>query len=435
MGDSYVHVQTALTGHIPLERSILYGFLVRVLAVPWQSFQPLILLQSLAGAATAVLLAWIMHDFLQVRRSWATLLAVLSVLDPLQLLHERMVLTEAFTQLAFVACMAALILYICRGSAWVLMAAIAVGTIIIALRSVYIPLLLTWPLLAVWVRYRDSAGTGMTQQRALIHASFALALTLVCHAAFRQTVAGLTGYGPRYVPEAPYFQLAAWAPVMEPDDAFDAPTADLIRRFQQGDHPLGLRSEREYHRWNWQGFVAKFESLHGTKPQGIVEARRIVWRLLWRHPLGILHVAVGSYADYFSDLWLRPERRRVESGIGAELFAPQIEILRERFNWDAAVGTSRLTPVRHYYHAAWPWYALLLASPFFMLLSLRVALPLLRSIVLFLFFGATVSIVSFCLFGQIPTMRYLAPLSPLVCVMCGIGTVAWSERKRLAKRG
>jgi len=58
LGDSESYLWTALTGWIPPDRSFLYGFLLRPLAVDAGSMLPLIAAQSASSVVVALLLAW-----------------------------------------------------------------------------------------------------------------------------------------------------------------------------------------------------------------------------------------------------------------------------------------------------------------------------------------------------------------------------------------
>ena len=63
LGDSWSYIRTALIGSIPGDRSYLYGYLIRCLAVWPQSFTPLLVVQGLASGATAIVFALICSRF------------------------------------------------------------------------------------------------------------------------------------------------------------------------------------------------------------------------------------------------------------------------------------------------------------------------------------------------------------------------------------
>ena len=59
MGDSGSYLWTAFSGWIPPDRSFLYGFVIRWVALSTGSLQSLLVLQAFLGAAIAILLAYI----------------------------------------------------------------------------------------------------------------------------------------------------------------------------------------------------------------------------------------------------------------------------------------------------------------------------------------------------------------------------------------
>jgi len=102
MGDSRAYINSALW-HRPLtDRSNTYGWLVWAFAVVPRSLTTLVLAQTLAGAATAWLLAVILLRFFKVHPAITVSAAVVLAGEPLQMLYERMVLTESFTILLLV---------------------------------------------------------------------------------------------------------------------------------------------------------------------------------------------------------------------------------------------------------------------------------------------------------------------------------------------
>src|SRR4029450_7830749 len=111
MGDSWSYIYTALSGWIPWDRSYFYGYLVRS-PPPWPpSFTPLLVIQSLASGATAIVFALICSRFFEMSDSLSFLFGLLCALDPCQLVWERYVMTETFSLFVYV-----LVLYWSLGS-------------------------------------------------------------------------------------------------------------------------------------------------------------------------------------------------------------------------------------------------------------------------------------------------------------------------------
>src|ERR1043166_510727 len=97
MGDSGTYILSAIHHFVPSDRSFTYGLLLRWLAVWPGNLEALILAQVLVSAATAWLLGFTLLYFFEVQPALAIMASVAFCLDPLQILHERLVLTEAFT--------------------------------------------------------------------------------------------------------------------------------------------------------------------------------------------------------------------------------------------------------------------------------------------------------------------------------------------------
>jgi hypothetical protein len=97
MGDSWSYIWTALTGWIPKDRSYFYGYLIRWLAVWPHSFAPLLVVQTLASGATAVMFALICSRFFRISERLSFLFGLMCALDPCQLVWERYVMTESFS--------------------------------------------------------------------------------------------------------------------------------------------------------------------------------------------------------------------------------------------------------------------------------------------------------------------------------------------------
>src|SRR6476619_4369547 len=82
MGDSWSYIRTALIGSIPRDRSYVYGYLIRWLAVWPHSFTPLLVAQALASGATAIAFALICSRFFEMSKRLSFLFGLLCALDP-----------------------------------------------------------------------------------------------------------------------------------------------------------------------------------------------------------------------------------------------------------------------------------------------------------------------------------------------------------------
>src|SRR2546423_1590430 len=97
LGDSWSYIQTAHSDWIPEARSYFYGYVIRWTSVWTQSLTCLLVLQLLISAAAAVGGALICRFVFGLAARWSFVMGFLCALDPLQLLYERYVMTEAIS--------------------------------------------------------------------------------------------------------------------------------------------------------------------------------------------------------------------------------------------------------------------------------------------------------------------------------------------------
>jgi hypothetical protein len=114
--------------------------LTRWLAVWPGTFSTLVLAQVLASGATAVSLAFVLRRFFRVQPAIAVAAAVVCAVDPLQIVHERLVLTETFAQMAFAIYLLVAISYTNWPRLGALLLASLAGILLVSFRVVYVPL-------------------------------------------------------------------------------------------------------------------------------------------------------------------------------------------------------------------------------------------------------------------------------------------------------
>ncbi len=97
MGDSGSYIWTALTGWIPPDRSFFYGYVIRWTALWTESLTFLLVVQVCLSAITCILLSSITRVIFELPERWSYAFGFLCAIDPLQLLYERYVMTEAIS--------------------------------------------------------------------------------------------------------------------------------------------------------------------------------------------------------------------------------------------------------------------------------------------------------------------------------------------------
>ncbi len=115
MGDSATYLWSAVSLHVPSDRSYTYPLFIRAVASPFVSITPLLWAQTLCGVATAAMVAWLLRDVFEVRRGVALCAALLVSLDPMQLFYERMVMTESLSTCVLMASLCVAVAYVRYG--------------------------------------------------------------------------------------------------------------------------------------------------------------------------------------------------------------------------------------------------------------------------------------------------------------------------------
>jgi hypothetical protein len=132
------YISTGLTGWIPGDRSYFYGYLVRWLAVWPHSFTPLLVVQALASAATAIVFALICSRFFEMSNTVSFLFGLLWALDPCQLVWERYVMTETFSLLVYALVLYWSLAYLRDRRLWQLAVVQALSVLLIGIRMSYL---------------------------------------------------------------------------------------------------------------------------------------------------------------------------------------------------------------------------------------------------------------------------------------------------------
>jgi len=371
LGDSESYLTTALTGWIPPDRSFLYGFMLRALVLKPGSLLPLIVAQSACSVGAALLLAHLLASAFAVRQRVAFAVAVAwSALEPLALLYERYVMTEAFALVAFTVFVTLSIRYIAARRLRDVVLAQAAATLVIAFRTVFVPISLVFtlalPVLA-WARRPPNGGAGSARRGLALALLVSITATAVSHQVYRIANGRLSDNRPAYQYADGLFLLAAWAPVLSAQDFEDRSIGEAV--FARSACKPADRFSREAQRW-YPGCIVDVLHRHvGNDQRANTVARGAAFRALRRDPMGIANLALATWLDNFE-----PERvrRALRWDRGEFPFQPStVALLRDRLGVAQAADLHRLeTPTNRWHLAAVPWVMLLALAPFIAILAL-----------------------------------------------------------------
>jgi hypothetical protein len=442
-GDSYSYLWTALTGWIPQDRSFLYGYIIRWVALSTSTLTSLLVLQVLAGAIIAIVSAWMCLRIFELPRSIAFTVGLLCCLEPIQLYWERAVMTETLSLLFYVLLLQVSFVYIKTKRIRDLLLMQLISILALSFRMSYLMLAyvitMTLPLMALWPwRHRYNLkdfGLNRLKKPALgvfvrpvTHWLVSVATMYVLHSSYQHLNGFLSHREPRYVYVTGTYLLSFWAPVIKPSDAPNNRLAEVIRK---GDtfsiKQLNSRAAQLY----VKGFlVDKLNQIEPNPRQAEELARETALRALRRNPLAIAGLAWRTYVEF----WRRGVHywARLDVPISGQL--SELEIARfgltERFHQVVTPKNVRqpVTFLAWYYLAAEWYYYVVLLSPF--ILGILVALErTIRGYLVFLFLNQMVLFATTFTLSVQPVVRYLEPLSLITLLTFAAVVKSFIDRK------
>jgi len=411
--DSPAFILNALKiGFIPY-RSYVYGILIRLVAVPFHSLPMLVAVQTLMGGITAWLLAFLLVRFLRVRAGIAVFAALAFAIDPVQVIHEHLVMTETAAMLAMAVYLVVALEYLRRSSdgwvAWFWLIILSIlGVLLVSLRTVYLPPVLTVAFLLpisanLWAPARASRLLPLT-----LALTISLGSALLLQRAYWQ----FTEPNPRQSNWAGFFLLANASPLVEPRDSPDERVAAAIVAQSRSRLPL-VADLRTNQVWEPDGLGARIRKLFGDDDRKAdAVAKQLAVAAIRRNPVGYLRLGIHNYLNYWRGIPQLPQTLRSENGLQhpEAITAGAAQMIASAFWEDVSDQASWLTASRRYHIAARVWCVFLLASPFLLGPALLVR-PANRKFVALLLAWDCLLLISTCLGGDESAYRYLHPFS------------------------
>jgi hypothetical protein len=417
LGDSMVYVGSAFTSGGPGDRSFAYGhYLVRPLLWMFRSLDAVVVAQAVMSSCTAAMLAAILDLGLGVRRWIAIAAAVAYIAEPLALLYQRMMMTEA-PALFFLALFLLLgIVYLRRPRLWLLCGLAAVSVACVAFRVSLLPVLLVsiviLPPLAVLRQWKPPRAM---LARCATHLLFSLGLTISLHGWYQHLFHNMTGQPPAYNSADGFFLLAAWAPLVTRADFPDPALFDRI--LPTLGSPLADRFARPGHRFSPDGLIARLiESQQNDDRAANALAKRITVHAALRDPVGVLLLGWHTYLDFW-DQQVMTRVLQVDEGL-FEADTPMIELFRSRYHEDISGRHLDPTFVKWWHGRAMIWYRVVLLTPLVWLAALILRPRCWRAILL-LGLSATGLLLVDTLLVTEPVVRYLHSIAWLTILFCG----------------
>jgi hypothetical protein len=421
MGDSGSYLWTALTGWIPGDRSYLYGYVIRLVALSTESLTPLLLLQSFISALTAIVLAQTCRSLFGLSARGSYLIGFICALDPFQLVWERYVMTETISLFLYVAGLYFSFLYLKQRrirylaivqGLWILLIGFRMSyLLVVQVSAVLLPIMAFYPLLLA--RWRSRRGAQVDRFRpvrlAFVHLLASIAMMLLLHGAYKQVNGWLCGREPGYLYATGFHLLAFWAPILTPADASDQRLARII---EQGDEfDIKELTARNSQRYAPGHLVDRWAKAEPDVPRANQIAKETALHALRRNPLQVLHLAARTFAQYWN---LKDLRDYASSDLGHnDLTFEEGSMLAERFHLatDGRIIGAPPTVLQQYFLFSWPYCYFLLLSPIFGVSAVYLARE--KQLALLLLVHLVIILAVAFTFAVEPSLRYLQPASVL----------------------
>ena len=427
------YIWTALSGSIPADRSYFYGFVIRWLSLWNASLVPLLIVQTLLGAAIAIIVGWICWRIFGLPEKIAYLFGFLCAIDPLQLTWERYVMTETFSLFFYALVLQQSFVYLRDRRLTTLLVIQVLSIITIGFRIVFLfvvqPMAVALPLIAFLSQSkRFELATGA--RPGLFHflkrpvfwqhlAASVIALVLLDQG-YKYACGFLSHREPAHLHASGYFLLASWAPALQAQDATDSRLAGIIEHGSE----FALRdfSSRGKQRFAAGYLVDRWRRAEPDRRKSNEIATETALNALKRNPAAVIDLGTQTYLAF----WRGDMKHFLQWDLGVgTLKDSERRFLAERFHWTgrADVATEPQTFTKWYYVAASPYYFLLLLSPLLSLALLFVATDKPKAWLLFLHAVTMFAVILLLSVGSY--MRYFQPISFLILLSIALAVKSY----------
>lgn len=175
------------------------------------------------------------------------------------------------------------------------------GTCIVSLRTFHIPVVWIATIAVVLLgvpRLKEQSGGSLRGfgLKVLLHALVAIGVTIGFHALYKSYLAYMTNESPAYNSADGLFLVAAWAPVVTPDDFPSKAMAERVLPNLKFD--VQKPTVRANQRFSRGGLVDLLvEAQGGNTRRANRVAKKIARNAALRNPIGVIGLAWWTYAD------------------------------------------------------------------------------------------------------------------------------------------
>jgi hypothetical protein len=407
LGDSLSYLFTATNGWISPERSFLYGFALRPMGVWFGSLRSVVVWQVFLSTVSAWIVALIAIRIFRESTAIAAVLSALCAIEPLQLLHERYILTETLAIFLFAVFVLAGFTFARTGAAKYLILTHAAGAAMIGVRMGFLPLVLANSVLLPLVTFR-----GFRKIAVWMALSVVVSQSLLY--GYRILNGHLSRKPPAYMYADGFFVLSDVAPIVTaadlpvPEKRSEVFSPDLI--------PLNVPLYRQAQLFDAHGLCNAVRRSFPYGDEANAVANAMAMRAVVRDPLGFIRLGATTFGEFLNPVTLDAYLLEGEGGAVGAVPADQRADVVQRFGVDPVWQDLR-DPVRWWHRAAKPWYwfVLVFAAAFPALAG--VGWRRIDSVTLLCLVDCTILLATSIFLAPHATPRYLAPLAWFTFVM------------------
>ncbi len=297
LGDSQSYLYTALTGYIPDDRSFVYGFFIRWVALWPHSLVNMVVVQTTLSALSTWLLGVVLVKYANAPFGIAAVFTFLCAIEPLELLYERFMMTETLATFLFCIYFLLCAAYVKKAKASILTLAQIVAVCLISIRISFLPLILllsvVLPLLGPVRPWRKVAS--------MLLLSIIISQSLLY--GYRALNGSLLHRQPAYLYRDGVLLLGALSPIVKPID-FPIPSErHIIFDGLKTNMPFPIY--RVVQTWSNDGLCSRV--IRQLKDVEVINsvARRTAIRAALRDPLGVIKLAILTFREYMNAQQLR----------------------------------------------------------------------------------------------------------------------------------
>jgi hypothetical protein len=410
MGDSAAYVRSTVEHYIPPDRSFVYGWIIRWIALPFRSLKPLMIAQGLAGISSCVGLAICLKRYgpANVSNELCFLIAFLLCIEPMHMMFQRYVLTETLTMPIFIGYLMASLSYLKERRFINLVIMQVLGIALISMRMIFLPLVLMngviLPLLVPRVRFRQN----------LAHALMNLFLVLVFHSGYCMLNGKLSKAPPAYTYWDGFVEVSAWAPAVTVSSAANPQVAEIISHGFEYD--LNKFSRRYYQLWDAKGIVFRINRIAPDLVTANRWSKITARRAFAQNPAAVLMIVLKQYIEFNTYEKIQNELH-IDRGDDRPVHKDLVDWLKKYFSADTYEFIERQgeywqspTLTKQIQDHATLWMLLLVQTPWLCLIAATLYKD---QRVLFLYLSAVcfIYIVTVCFLTPLVITRLLYPLT------------------------